>query len=86
MRGVVARVHQQTGQELADRVGAADIDADPGALAVRVLLGAYHCLIEVQVVDGFHGHQHLDDAGGAMAGVGILGGHHIPGVQIGDEP
>ena len=83
---VVARVHQQAVQQLVDGVGAALVDADSGAFGVGVLGGAGDHLADAHLVDRLHRHQHLDDAGRPVPPVRILGGDHVAGVQIGDQP
>ena len=74
--GVVAGVHQQAVQQLVDGVVATHVDADPGALGVGVVLGAGHHLVQVEFVDRLHGDEHLDDAGGPVPRMRVLGGDH----------
>ena len=86
VRRIVAGVHEQPMEQLVDGVGAAGSDADLGALRGRVLGGARHGLVQVQLIDGGHRDEHLDDAGRTVPAVRIPGGDDIAGVEVGDQP
>ena len=86
MRGVVARVHEQTVQQVVDRIPAVLADPDLGALGVGVVLGARHDLVDRQLPQRLQGDQHLDDAGWAVTAVRVLRGDDVAGVDVGDQP
>ena len=86
VRRVVTGMHQQPVQQLVDGVGAALVDADTGALRVGVLGGAADHLADADFVDRLHRDEHLDDAGRPVPAVRVLGGDHVAGIQVGDQP
>ena len=86
VRRVVARIHQQAVQQVVDRVEAVLADADLGAFLSGVLGGACHDLVDRQFLDRLHRDEDLDDAGGSVPAVWVLGGDDITGVQVRDQP
>ena len=86
VRGVVTGVHEQAVQDVADRVVPALADADLRSLCGRVVRGARDHLVDRQISQRLHGHEHLDDAGGPVPAVRILGGDDVAGVEVGDQP